>query len=162
MRDYAADQQERWSGERFLLGQGGDGGAVFGLIFVGGAGDDYAGRFGGEAGVDEVLGDVGVIGARHIDGDGSVWREADEREELGFGTARERGEENVRGDAAIGERNFCGGRRGEGGGDAGDDFEGDVGGAEGVEFFGGAAEERGVAAFEADDDFVFGFLRGGD
>ena len=41
-------------------------------------------------------------------------------------------------------------------GDARDDFEIDVGFAEGLDFFCGAAEEERVAPFEADYDFVFG------
>src|SRR5258706_16476594 len=49
----------------------------------------------------------------------------------------------------------CGCGCAEGGGDAGDDFEVDIGFTEGLDFFGGAAEEERVASFEADYDFVF-------
>ena len=59
-------------------------------------------------------------------------------------------------ETAISERNFGGCGCAEGGGDAGDYFEIDVGFAEGLNFFGGAAEEERVASFEADYDFVFG------
>jgi len=62
----------------------------------------------------------------------------------------------VRGETAIGEGNFRGCGCAESGGDAGDDFEIDFGFAEGLDFFGGAAEEERVASFEADYDFVFG------
>ena len=53
----------------------------------------------------------------------------------------------MRGEAAIGEGNLGGGGCGQGGGDAGDDFEINGGFAEGAHFFGGAAEDQGVAAF---------------
>lgn len=48
-----------------------------------------------------------------------------------------------------------GGRGGEAGGNAGNDFDMDAGGAEGFDFLGGSAEEQRVAAFQADDGFVF-------
>ena len=43
-----------------------------------------------------------------------------------------------------------------GGGDAGDDLEGDLGGAEGFDLLVGAAEDEGIAGFEADDGLVAG------
>ena len=43
------------------------------------------------------------------------------------------------------------GGSGDGGRDAGDDFEGDAGGCEGERFFAAAAEDEGVAALEPDD-----------
>ncbi len=66
-----------------------------------------------------------------------------------IGPARKRGEQNLRGDAAISERDSRRGRGGGSSGDAGDNFKRHIGAAEGVDFFSGAAEDAWVAAFEA-------------
>lgn len=153
---YAADKEEGggWEWEKF--GQAGDSGGVLGLIDVRGLGDDKDGSVGGDSGVLEPSGNFGVIGTGHVNDDRGFGGQADAGKEAGFGGAGKGGEENVRGKAAIGERNFRGGGGAECGGDAGDDFEGNVGFAQGLELFGGAAEKERVASLEADDDFVFG------
>ena len=61
------------------------------------------------------------------------------------------GEDELGGGAAVGERGLELGGDGEGGGDAGDDLEGNVGLAEGGHLFGGAAEDERVAGLEAED-----------
>jgi hypothetical protein len=121
-----------------------------------GFGNYEDGRARGDGGVLEPAGDFGVVGAGHVDDDCGVGGEADAGKKLCFGGAGEGGEENVRGETAIGEGDFCSCGCAEGGGDAGDNFEIDFGFAEGLDFFGGAAEEERVTSFEADYDFVFG------
>jgi hypothetical protein len=126
------------------------------LIGVGGFGDYEDGCVGRHSGVLEPAGDLGVVGAGHVDDYRGVGCQTNAGEELGFRGAGEGGEEDVGREAAISERNFCGCGCAEGGGDAGDDFEIDFGFAEGLDFFGGAAEEERVASLQADYDFVFG------
>ena len=53
---------------------------------------------------------------------------------------------------AMGQRNARVGRRGDGGGDAGDDDEGDAGVDERLGLFAAAAEDERIAALEAHDD----------
>jgi hypothetical protein len=153
--DDAADDEEGGGGEWGEVGEGSDGGDVLGFVGAGGFGEDADGSFGRDGSVLEPGGDFGVIGAGHVDDDRGFGGEADAREELRFGRTGKRGEKDVGGEAAIGERKFGGGRGSERGGDAGDDFEGNVGGAKGFDFFGGAAEEERVASFEADDGLMF-------
>ena len=129
-----------------------------GLIRLRGFGDNLARSFGDEAGIEEPAGDFGIVGAGHVDDDGGVWGDGDTGVSASvFGTG-ERGEKNAGGDAAVGERELGGGGGSKCGGNAGDNFEGNVVGTERVDFFGGAAEEERVTTFEADDDFV---ARGG-
>src|SRR5258708_38594387 len=113
-----------------------------------GFGDYEDGCVGGDGGVLEAAGDFGVVGAGHIDDDCGFGGEADAGEKLCFGGAGKGGEENVRGETAIGEGNFCGCGCAEGWGGAGDGFGSDFGFAEGLGFFGGAAGEERVTSFE--------------
>jgi hypothetical protein len=126
------------------------------LIGLRGFGDHEDRCVGGDGCFLEPDGDFGIVRAGHVDDDCGFGGEADAGKKAGFGGAGKCGEENVGGEAAIGERNFCGGGGGEGGTDARYDFECDVGFAESLEFFGGAAEEERVASFEPDDDLISG------
>ena len=154
--DDTADDEKSGSGERFAIAERGDGGDVSGLIGLRSFGDNLAGSFEDEAGIGKPAGDFGIVGAGHVDDDSGVWSNRSAGEGAGVFGAGEGGEEDARGDATIGERDLRGGGGCEGGRDAGDDFEGNVVGTEGVDFFGGPAEEERVAAFETDDDFVMG------
>jgi hypothetical protein len=62
-----------------------------------------------------------------------------------------RGEDELRGAGAVGERRLEAGGDGEGSGNSGDDLEGDRVLAEEGDLLGGAAEDERVAGFEADD-----------
>ena len=65
------------------------------------------------------------------------------------------GEENdAAGMGAVRERDAGVGGGGEGRRDAGNDFEGDAGGHEGLGFFAAAAEDERIAAFEPNDVFA--------
>ena len=54
----------------------------------------------------------------------------------------------------MGQGNARVGQDARGRGDAGDDFKGDTGLAQVQGFFAAAAEDEGIAAFEADDDMA--------
>ncbi len=61
------------------------------------------------------------------------------------------GEDKLRGCVAVGERCLERGGYGKGGGDAGNDLEGDVGSAKGLDLFGSTAEDERIAGLEAQD-----------
>lgn len=122
------------------------------LIGPRGFGKDKNGRAGGDGGVSEPERDFGVVGSRHVDDDRGIGGEPDSGEKLRFGGAGESGEKDVRGEAAIREREFCSGGGGESSGNTGDDFEMDPGGAESFHLLRSAAKEKRIASFEADDD----------
>jgi len=60
-------------------------------------------------------------------------------------------EDELRGGGAVGEWRLEGGSRGEGGGDAGDDLEGDVRGSEGSDLLAGAAEDERISRLQTED-----------
>jgi hypothetical protein len=61
----------------------------------------------------------------------------------------------VGGHAAIGKRNASSRGSAESGGNAGNELEVDASGAQGLDFFGGTAEQERVATLETNDDLVF-------
>ena len=101
---------------------------------------------GGEVAVGHVEDQGGVGGAVGAQAAGPVGHEG----ELASGVVSG-GKDEFGGGAAVGERGLQGGGDGEGGGDAVDDLEGDAGLAEGGDLLVGAAEDEGVAGFEAED-----------
>ncbi len=138
-----------------MRGESSDGRGLRRLVGVRGFGDYQHWSFRCKTGVGEPAGNFGVIGAGHIDDNCCVRSDGNTVEAASVYGARVGGEEDAGSQAAVGKRDLRGSRGSEGRGDAGNDFEINVGGAHGVDFFGGAAEQERVAAFEANDDLVF-------
>ena len=107
----------------------------------------------GDAGGEEAGGEGGEVAAGHVEDEGGLGGEGALPGD-GFrlaGGVVGGGEDELGGGGAVGEGGLEEGGGGEGGGDAGDDLEGDLGGAEGFDFLVDAAEDEGVAGFEAQD-----------
>ncbi len=92
--------------------------------------------------------------AGHVNDKGGFGGEGAAEDERRLRGARKSGEEDVGGDAAIGERDFGGGRSGECGGNAGNDFDGDAGFAKSAKLVGGAAKKKRITALEANDGAI--------
>jgi len=132
----------------------GEGGGVDVLVGGGGFADGDAGGFGGDAGLDEVVGEGAEVAAGHVDDQGSVFGEGTGPFGGDFelaGGVMGGGEDELRGRGAVGKGRAKVGGYGEGGGDAGDDLEGDVVFVEKGYLFACAAEDEGVAGFETKD-----------
>lgn len=128
-------------------------------VFVGGGGfaDGDAGGFGGDAGLDEVVGQGAEVAAGHVDDQRGVFGEGSRPLGGDFELARSvvgRGDDEFRGGGAVGEGCAQVSGYSEGCGDARDDLEGDVVFAEEGDLFAGATEDEGVAGFEAEDGAV--------
>lgn len=149
-----ADEEDSGAGGGGAQGAGGsegEGGERGGLVRTLGALDQGDGQGGRGALAEEAAGQ-GLDGAGpHVDGEGAA--ALDQGLPLGFGlgevmTLQER---DPPGDAAVREGDArCCGRRLHGT-DAGNDLEGDAGGAEGEGFFPAPAEDEGVTALETHD-----------
>ena len=69
-----------------------------------------------------------------------------------FFVAGDEGEAGI--EIAVGDGDSGVGRRGDGGGDAGDDFKGNMRRRQGETFFSAAAEDEWIAALQADNAFA--------
>ncbi len=151
--DGPADEQDEGCRTGLGLGEAGDGGGDDVLLGGGGLADGGDGGFRSDAGGDQGCGEQGEVAAGHVEDQGGIgWEGAFPGDgfELAFGVVGG-GEDEFRGGVAVGEGCLQAGGYGEGGGDAGDDFKRDVGGAEGFHFLVGAAEDEGVAGLETQD-----------
>ena len=107
-----------------------------------------------EAGVDQLRGDMPGGGHAHIDQQRVL--AARERGQIEMLEARllaaslvARQEGHGVGNVAMGQRDLQAGRRGDAGGDAGHDLDGNAFGAQRIELLAATAEDERVAAFEA-------------
>ena len=91
-------------------------------------------------------------GKAHIDGECDARTQQARVVDPEIGAAAMGGDEGDRvGVVPMGERDTGAGGTGQGGGDAGDDFAGNAGGGECFHLFAAAAEDEGIAAFQAND-----------
>ena len=138
-------------------GEVGDGGEGAGEGGLGGGGDAAEHRGGGggvEAAVAERAGDLREAMEPHVEDQraGEAGQRGVVEDGVGLGGVFVTGDEgDRRGVLAVSERDAGVGPGGDGGGDAGDDFEGDARLGESGGFFAPAAEDQRVAPLEADD-----------
>jgi hypothetical protein len=103
---------------------------------------------------------LGVVGTRHINGEGSRARNATPVKGGTSIAARESAENDLRSRPPVGKRNFCCGGGAESSGNAGNNLEGHARLEQGFYFFSGASENERVAALQAHYDFAV--MCGGD
>jgi len=156
--DGVADQEQDGGGANVAGAEVLEGGTVDVLEGGGGAGDGDDGGGGGYAGVDEVVGEGLEVTAGHVEDEGGVGRQGALPDGLWVGVegglvggVMGGGEDELGGGGPVGEGCLEGGGGGEGGGDAGDDLEGDPGGAERGDLFRSAAEDQRISGLETKD-----------